>query len=79
MQMKINQQPLLFPQIVQAVSGDIIAMNEMVKYFEPYVNRLAQKIYFDEYGNQRIYIEEEIKQSLEAKLMRAILKFDLNR
>ena len=74
----MNKQNILpFPIVVLAVQGDVIAMNQILKHFEHYLNRLSQKTLFDELGNPYVYVEPEIKRALETKLIVAILSFEL--
>lgn len=74
----MNKQNVLpFPIIVLAVQGDVMAMNQILKHFEHYMIKLSQKTLFDEFGNPYIYVEPEIKRTLETKLIMAILNFEL--
>lgn len=63
--MKAEHKILSFTVIVLAVHGDVNAMNQVLKHFEPYINKLSQKTLFDEFGNPYLHIEHEIKRSLE--------------
>jgi hypothetical protein len=72
-----NKEVLPFPVIVLAVHGDVSAVNQVLKHFEPYIMKLSQKTLFDEVGNPHLYVEPEIKRTLETKLIVAILSFDL--
>lgn len=75
--MKNEQKILPFTVIVLAVNGDVNAVNQVLKHFEPYVNKLSQKTLFDEFGNPYLHIEDEIKRSLETKLILAVTNFEL--
>lgn len=75
--MKAEQKILPFTVIVLAVNGDVNAVNQVLKHFEPYINKLSQKTLFDEFGNPYIHIENEIKRSLETKLILAVTNFEL--
>lgn len=75
--MKAEQKILPFTIIVLAGNGDVNAVNQVLKHFEPYINKLSQKTLFDEFGNPYIHIEHEIKRSLETKLILAITNFEL--
>lgn len=75
--MKNKQSVLPFPVIVLAVQGDVMAMNQILKYFEHYIIKLSQKTLFDELGNPYIHVEPEIKRALETKLIIAIINFEL--
>lgn|GEM_PF-1399841 len=63
--------------IVLAVNGDVNAVKQVLKHFEPYINKLSQKTLFDEFGNPYIHIEHEIKRSLETKLVLEVTNFKL--
>ncbi|CAC99176.1 helix-turn-helix domain-containing protein [Carnobacterium divergens] len=76
--MKSTKEVLPFVVILQAVNGDVNAINQILKHFEHYIIRLSQKTLFDEYGNAYIHVEEEIKRMLETKLITAVLKFELS-
>ena len=69
---------LPFPVIVLAVQGDILALEQVVKHFEPYIIKLSQKTLFDEMGSPHIHVELETKRRLETKLMVALLKFEID-
>jgi len=75
--MKNNQEVLSFPIIVLATHGDVMAMNQILKHFERYTIKLAQKTLFDELGNPYFHVEPEIKRALETKLIIAVLNFEL--
>lgn len=75
--MKSKKEVLPFAVIVLAVQGDVNAMNQILKHFEPYIIKLSQKTLFDEFGNPHIYVEQEIKRMLETKLIIATLNFQL--
>jgi len=64
--------------IASATSGDVIAMNYIVKHFEGYLVQLSQRRLFDDKGNAQMCVDQEIKGRLEMKLMQSILKFDAN-
>jgi hypothetical protein len=73
-----NKEVLPFPVIVLAVQGDVLAVNKVLKHFEPYIIRLSQKTLFDEMGNPHIHVEPEIKRRLETRLIVTILQFDFD-
>lgn len=75
--MKNERNILPFTVIVLATNGDVNAVNHVIKHFEPYINKLSQKTLFDEFGNPYIHIEDEIKRSLETKLILAVTNFKL--
>lgn len=75
--MKSKHDVLPFAVIVLARHGDVQAVNQVLKHFEGYIIKLAQKTLFDELGNPYIHVEPEIQRALETKLIIAVLNFDL--
>lgn len=68
---------LPFPVVVAATSGDVIAINQVLKHFEGYIIALATKPLYDEYGNVHLFLDEELRRELETKLITKILSFDV--
>ena len=60
-----------------ATSGDQVAMTYILEHFDNYLNRLARKTFFDGMGRRCTYVDQDIKQRLEIKLMLSVLKFDI--
>ena len=75
--MGIKRNVLPFQIIALAIHGDVLAVNQVVKHFEPYIIKLSQKTLFDETGTPHIHVEPDIRRALETKLIVAILKFEL--
>lgn len=75
--MKVKREVLPYEVIILAIHGDVIAVNQVLKHFEPYIIKLSQKTLFDEMGNPHIHAEPEIKRMLETKLIIAITNFEL--
>ncbi len=65
------------PVIVAAVSGDPIAMEQIVNHYAPYINKLSLRTMYDEHGNPVRVIDDYMRLALEAKLMHAITKFTI--
>ena len=66
---------LSFPVIVAASSGDVNAINEVMKHYENYIITLSTRTLYDEFGNPRICVDEEIRCRLQAKLLASIMNF----
>ncbi|EDH3594483.1 helix-turn-helix domain-containing protein [Listeria monocytogenes] len=45
--MKNSKEVLLFSVVLLAINGDVSAVNRVLKYFEHYIIKLAQKTVFD--------------------------------
>lgn len=64
-----------YPVIVAATKGDPDAMKIVLKHFSGYIASLSMRKLYDERGNAYFGVDEDIRQRLQAKLMRAILTF----
>lgn len=73
-----RKKPLLpFVVIESAASGDIGAINKVLKHYEGYIAALSIRPQIDNYGNAYFYVDEEIKRILETKLILKIMQFDV--
>lgn len=61
--------------IYAAISGKEAAVQKVVKYYEPYINRLSSRELYDSCGNIYIYRDPVLKTELQNKLITGILKF----
>ena len=68
---------LSYKIIVSAASGDVEAINTVLKHYEGYIAALATRKLYDEFGNPYICVDENIRRRLQTKLIAAILKFEL--
>ena len=66
---------LPFPVIIAATKGDPDAMKIVLQHFSGYIASLSMRKLYDERGNVYFGVDEEIRERLQAKLMRAILTF----
>ena len=64
-----------YPIILAATKGDPEAMKLVVQHFSGYIASLSMRKLYDERGNVYFGVDEEIRERLQAKLMRAILTF----
>ena len=64
-----------YPVILAASKGDPDAMKIVLQHFSGYIARLSMRKLYDERGNVYFGVDEEIRERLQAKLMRAILTF----
>jgi len=65
-----------YPVIVLAASGDVDAINAVLRHFEGYIAVLATRKLYDENGNTHLCVDEGLRRRLETKLITAILNFD---
>jgi len=73
----INSRLLPYPVIVSAANGDIIAINQVLKHYEGYIKALSTRPLYDDYGRVHYYVDEEMRRTLETKLILKILQFDM--
>ena len=66
-----------FPVIEAAVSGDVDAINAVLKRYEGYIACLSTRRLYDEDGHSYMVIDEEMRRRLETKLITKILEFKI--
>ena len=64
-----------YPIIVAATKGDPEAMKAVVQHFSVYIASLSMRKLYDERGNAYYGVDEDIRERLQAKLMRTVLRF----
>ena len=64
---------LPYPVIIAATKGDPEAMAIVVKHYESYIASLSMRKLRDERGNTYWGIDEDIRDRLRSRLMRAVL------
>ena len=71
-----NERGLLpYPVIIAANRGDPDAMKMVVQHYDSYIASLSMRKFRDERGNFYFGMDMDIRDSLRAKLMRAVLSF----
>ncbi len=66
-----------YPVIVLATSGDVDAINAVLKHYERYIAALSTRQLFDERGNLHLCVDEALRRRLETKLITKILTFNV--
>lgn len=61
--------------IVAASSGDVSAINIVLKHYEGYIAVLSTRRMYDESGNLHYCVDETLRRRLETKLITKILDF----
>ena len=69
---------LPFPVILAATKGDPDAMKVVLQHYQSYIAHLSMRKVRDTSGNTFWGIDEDLRERLQAKLMRAILNFKIN-
>ena len=60
-----------------AASGDVEAINRILKHYEGYIAVLSTRKLYDEYGNVYIAVDMELKGRIREAIMKMILEFDI--
>lgn len=69
-----NERGLLpYPVILAATKGDPDAMKIVMQHYQSYIAHLSMKKIRDESGNTYYGVDEDLRERLQAKLMRAVL------
>ena len=68
---------LPYPVIIAATKGDPEAMAIVVKHYESYITSLSMRKFRDERGNTYWGIDEDIRDRLRSRLIRAVLSFEV--
>lgn len=73
--MKNKRKKVLPPYetIVRAVNSDVDSINQILGYFEGYINHLCTRKMYDEYGQVHFKVDEYMKRRLETKLITEIV------
>lgn len=73
----ISKNKLSKSVIEEAINGDEIALKTILTFYERYISSCCMRTYYDESGNPHRYVDEEMKATIESKLLEKILKFQL--
>ena len=65
---------LPFNTIVKAETGDENALNVVIHHYSQYIRSLATRVLKDEYGNEYLYVDEDMRMRLETKLICSIVR-----
>lgn len=69
-----------YSTIIAAKAGDSLAMTMILRHYSNYISYYSRRTYIDAFGNRYEFVNEEIKQRIEAKLMYQIIdRFDPTR
>lgn len=71
-----NNRLLPYETIRRATNGDAIAMDDVLRFYQPYISTLTRRECIADDGTVSIGCDYELKARLEAKLMAKILLFN---
>ena len=67
-----------FAVIKAATEGDSEVLAKVLKHFEGYIAKMSTRVFYDEFGQSYLRVDEDLKQRIECKLMaQIILKFKI--
>lgn len=66
---------LPYSTIEAAASGNVDAINAVLKHYERYIAALSTRTLYDENGAPHLCVDEEMRRRLETKLITKILTF----
>ena len=69
---------LPYPVILAATKGDPDAMKIVMQHYQSYIAHLSMKKIRDESGNTYYGVDEDLRERLQAKLMRVVLDYKLD-
>ena len=65
-------------EIIQAaIEGVAEAINQILSYFQPFINSECKREYKDEFGRVHYVVDEYMKRRMETKLITKILDFKI--
>lgn len=62
--------------VLEAISGEPVALMKIVKIYEPYINKLSLRLVTTEDGDYMEQVDQTVKKMLETSLIAAVMKFD---
>jgi hypothetical protein len=68
-----DMKTLPLPVILAAMEGDGEALAAVVNHYKGYIRYLAMRPLKDEYGNEYLCVDEDMRLRLEAKLIHSIV------
>lgn len=77
MKSKKHRESPEFETIQAAIEGDAEAINQVLSYFQPFINSECKREYKDEFGRIHYVTDEYMKRRMETKLITKILDFKI--
>ena len=69
-----NGRELLALSVMEAAhAGDAMAMEQVLRYYESYINKVCTRTLYDSNGFPYVCVDEYMKRRLEIKLIHAII------
>ena len=68
---------LYYETVIKAVNGNSEAIKIVIDYYSRYLDCLSKRIVLDKQGNPHSYIDRQLRQRIENKLIYKISNFNL--
>lgn len=75
--MSKRKEPPEFEIIQAAIDGDVDAINQVLVYFQPFIESECKRKFKDEFGKAQYIVDEFMKRRMETKLITKILDFEI--
>lgn len=75
--MEKYKEAIEFEVIEKALGGDVDAINQVLFFFQPFINARCRRKVTDEFGQTYYALDEYMKRRLETKLITKILDFKI--
>ena len=77
-QLRVKLMALMPLSVMEAAhAGDAIAMEQVLRYYECYINKLCTRTLYDSNGIPYVCVDEYMKRRLEIKLIHSIVKQEI--
>ena len=73
---KTNELPS-YEMIEKAVSGDKIAIMDLLEYYDAYISKVCLRPLYNKSGKVDMIVDTELKGRIQTELIQEILKFEL--
>ena len=70
-------EPVAFETVRAAIQGDVDSINQLIAYFQPYINARSRRKFINEFGVTEFVTDEYMKRRVETKLITKILDFKI--
>ena len=77
MKKKKHKEPPEFETIEAAIDGDTNSINQIVSFFQPFIESECKRKFTDEFGRNYYRVDEYMKRRMETKLITKILDFEI--
>ncbi|WP_124042002.1 helix-turn-helix domain-containing protein [Clostridium perfringens] len=73
-----NNNLLPFEVIAKSTEGDVESINEVLNHFSGYIAKMSVRKIYDNFGNIRYIVDDDICKRIENKLVSKILLFRID-